>query len=61
MELKCLKCGGKIVEDDCIETTRMETKIIAEKVGHCVECGTDHLWTDFYDYIATENFLMEGD
>lgn len=61
MELKCLKCGGRIIEDDCYYSIAINTKVFREKVGHCDWCGTNHSWTDVYEYVSMEDFKIEGE
>ena len=63
-EPKCLKCGGMIEYDDCLDTEHGmgdEDVIICLYVGHCIECNTDYSWKEEYKFDKIKELLIEGE
>lgn len=60
-ELKCKKCGGDIECDDCYNIECDAEWVERFYCGHCVECGTDHLWSELYEFNSVVDLRIEGD
>ena len=60
-EPKCLKCGGEIEYYDCYDIECDEEAVIRHYSGYCMECETDHLWSEVYKFEKIEKLRIESD
>ena len=60
-KLKCLKCGGMIAYDDCYDIECDEDFVERFYSGHCLNCNTDHLWSELYKFKSIEKLRIERD
>lgn len=49
-EIKCLKCGGELIIDDCLEEEFGFPDVYRILYGHCAECGAEHDWNEVYKF-----------
>ena len=64
IEPKCLKCGGMIEYDDCLDMEHCgdnDDTIVCCYVGHCIECEQNHSWIEEYKYTSRRNLQIEGE
>ena len=54
-KLKCPKCGGKIEEYDCFDSTLEKNEAIFYFVGGCQDCGAEFLWKEKYLFEKIED------
>lgn len=59
-KLVCLKCGGEIEYDDCYNYDCDDDWVERFYAGHCMDCGTDHQWSELYKFESIENLRIEG-
>ena len=57
----CLKCGGMIKYDDCYDFECDGDWVERFYCGHCVDCNTDHLWSELYKFESVEKLRIERD
>ena len=61
MEERCLVCGGEL---ELVETTDVEfdgDTGYGYSLGHCIECGCPHKWTDVFKFTETKDLQIDED
>ena len=59
-DVLCLKCGGELEVDDCLDTDFNGSEMHAFIVGHCCECGAEHQWTENYKFSNYSNLVVDN-
>ncbi len=58
-ELKCKKCGGELVYDECFDTEYLGEDVFFLVLGHCEKCETYYSWHEVYKFSHYEELQMD--
>lgn len=61
IELKCKKCNGDLILDECNDTIYDDDSITNEIVGYCEKCGAGHRWFEVYKLTDFEDLEYIGE
>ena len=58
-EFECLKCGGELEFDDCLDEEFDGFRYRRVVYGHCEDCGTSHSWVEVYKFLENEELRID--
>lgn len=57
-EIKCPKCGGKVVADECHDLAISKGQVYGLYTGYCEQCNAEIGWDEWYSVSSYENITI---